>query len=179
MCTRAPCATIPSETMLEADLFALPGPPLDALPLRPRRRAGRLWLWMKLVCRARALDRDLAAGGRPDRDELHASRTLQLLSATYRRQIAEGLEKAVRVSARRRGPELARSQLQRTAIWDERAALLDLATRLLSPRPASAQGVAIAVLLLSEPDSPLHEPARPGAIGALARTALDGLEHLD
>ena len=142
--------------MLEAGQFGSPGPALDALPLRPRRWAGRLGLRMRVVWRARALDRDLATGGRPDRDELHASRALQLLSPTCRRHLAEGLTKAVR----------------RTATGDERGALLDLAARLLSPRPVSAQGVAIAVLLLSEPDSPLHVPARPGAIGALARVAL-------
>jgi hypothetical protein len=141
--------------MLDADQFAAAGPALDALPVRRRRWAGRLWLRAKLAVRAPALDRDLATGGRPDRDELHALRTLQLVSTTYRRHIAEGLEKAVRLT-----------------ISEEREALLDLAARLLSPRPVSAQGVAITVLLLSEPDSPLHEPSRPGATAELARTAL-------
>jgi hypothetical protein len=146
--------------MLDADQFAIPGPALDALPVRRHRWPGRLWLRAKLAFRAPALDRDLATGGRPDRDELHALRTLQLVSTTYRRHVAEGLEKAVRRDAR-------------TVIADEREALLDLAARLLSPRPVSAQGVAITVLLLSQPDSPLHdEPVRHDAVAELARAAL-------
>jgi hypothetical protein len=163
--------------MLEAARFSLSAPRLDALPTRPRRWPGRLRFRVGLAWRASQLDRDLAAGGRPGSDELHASRALQLLSATYRQRIAQSLETVVRLSARR--SSAARIPLQRAAIRDERHALLDLAARLLSPRPVSAQGVAIAVLLLSEPDSPLHEPAPPGAIEALAHAALDTLEHLD
>jgi hypothetical protein len=163
-------------TMLEATRFAPHGPGLDALPVRRRRWPGRLWLRIALARRVQALDCDLAVGGRPDGDELHASRALQLLSTGYRRQLAEGLEKAVRLSARR--PDPLGLALQRAAIRHERHALLDLAARLLAPRPVSAQGVAIAVLLLREPDSPLHAPGPPGAIEALAHVALDALEQV-
>jgi hypothetical protein len=160
--------------MLEAERFATDGPAFDALPVRRRRWPGRLRLRLALVRRGAALDCDLARGRRPDSDELHATRALQLLSNTYRRHIAEGLERAVRLSTR--PPQLAGIAMQRVAIRDERDALLDLAARLLAPRPVSAQGVAIATLLLREPDSPLHVPARPGAIDELAGVALDALE---
>ncbi|HEY3185841.1 MAG TPA: hypothetical protein VGJ70_00110 [Solirubrobacteraceae bacterium] len=163
-------------TVLRAANFDIQGPGLDWLPA-PRRRLGKLILGARVAWRAPRLDRDLAAGVPPDCDELHAARALQLLSPRRRRQLAAGLETVVRLAST--PPTFdARAPLQRAAIRAERHALLDLAARLLAPRPVSAQGVAIASLILSEPQSPLHEVTAPGAIEALALTALTALEHL-
>lgn len=152
-------------------------PALETLPRRhPRWRPPRLFARAQVAWHAQRLDQDLAAGIAPNCDELHTLRAMQLLAARRRPGIAHGLERAVRDSERPPAFD-ARAPLQRVAIGADCQALLDLTTRLRDRRPATAHGIALASLLVTDANSPLYRQTPHGTSQTLAHAALTALDQ--
>jgi hypothetical protein len=104
-----------------------------------------------------------------------AWRARQLTKDRTRRRLATGLTRAVADAESQRQAVGAAIPVRRQAVLNCRRELLELAERLCAPRPAYAQGVAMAAELLSDACSPLYQAGGDlrGAVGA-ALAALDG-----
>lgn len=134
------------------------------------------------LCRASQLDALIASGDEASAPELCGFRARQLLKPGCREAIAAQIEACVEMAG-----SVSRTSGRPTSVWlaDLRAAevhaveaeLLDLARQLRSSEPAQARGVAMAVRLVCDAESPLYGfrvPSDvPGAVHA-ARSALRG-----
>ncbi len=123
---------------------------------------------------ARGLDDRLAAGENPASDALLACRSAQLVSRRARCRIAEGLERLLSERAAR-AVYSAAIPFNGQAVKIGRPALQQLARALRAPESAEPQGVAIALLVLTEPSSALYRPAYPEQLYEIAREALIAL----
>jgi hypothetical protein len=112
-----------------------------------------------LMLRA-SLDREiLADSSRPSADPALALRMVQLTDARTRRMVAGELRRVVEYADRHRSsPVISCVIVERAAVRAGREAILGLAERLESGAPVSAAGIVQARALLSDPDSPLHDP---------------------
>jgi hypothetical protein len=107
---------------------------------------------------------------------VRAVREARLVSERSRRRLAEALEASIERADQPRGGFTAAVPVDREAVRDARAALLDLAERLRAPRPVFADGMRLARALLVDGNGPLYVPAAPGALRAVAIRALEALD---
>ena len=107
-----------------------------------------------------------------------AWRLRKLTKDRTRRRVAAGLVRAV-ADANEPQPWIsARIPVQRRKVIGSRDELLELAERLLAPGPVYAQGVALAVGLLSDGGSPLYQSG--GDLHSAVEEALLALDgHLE
>lgn len=129
--------------------------PVSSLVSRTGRGQRRLPLRVRL--RRQVLDREIAAGLRPDEDRARALRAQQLVGAPERQGIAACLENILDAADERHAdpaPPLALNHAEVLAARHEIVALMDL---LCSERTVTARGVARA-RVLTEPRSPLLRP---------------------
>jgi len=137
-------------------------------------------LAQRLLARLSAptLDRALAAGTPPERDAVLAWRAHQLVRPATRRGLARGLRRLLKAASDPQ-PWLTPQVLPRRAeIRRSRRELTDLAEALAGPCPLAAQGIAMTMLMLSDPGSPIHSrSSRIDIVDAVDRilTALDPL----
>ena len=127
--------------------------------------------------RSRRLDRELAAGLRPEGSPRRSLWAALLVAPVQRRRLATTLERLVAAAhdpgtrpARRLPPPT------RTRIRACTPDLRRLAGRLAAPQPVAAAGMARVRLLLVDGGGPLHGPA-PAA--ALRRAVAEALAALD
>ncbi|MGP0031826.1 MAG: hypothetical protein ACLPVF_15130 [Acidimicrobiales bacterium] len=121
-------------------------------PRQPERfvqMANPPWLRLRARLCAPSLDRRLASGRAPESHRLLAARAGQLVSPTLRTELAQNwrdlLELARRAPARNRCVPLCRDR-----IVAAEGAVQSMLSALSAPRPASARGVAMASVLLSD-----------------------------
>jgi len=158
-----------------------------------RRSAGWAWWVAALISTGRSvglrvrvaikrdfLDRALAEGANPGTGPELALRAAQLVRERDRRALGCCLRLLIREAEG--APWLARvnpRQIQRGEILADRQALVLLIERLESPRPAGAEGAAIAERLFTDLHSPLFDWAEPGTIRRLARRAVAAMDASD
>ena len=137
--------------------------PSSGWALRPQRR-GEAWL---ARLRRRSLDARLAAGDPPERSQLLAVRTAQLVSPASRRRIARRWD-ALAALARAR---LARSHLE---VANEIQKVADL---LRTNQPVGVRGVAAAITMLAIAADAVQRPGSGGEdiAAAVACTAIAGM----
>jgi len=115
--------------------------------------------------RALSIDRELAEGVPSWCSPIHAARSLQLTSNRSRRNVARSLERLVELAelppTARRGAAISPSPEQVRA---SSPLITRIASRLRSPDPVDARGVAALRELLCDGASPCYAPAPPGAL---------------
>lgn len=154
-----------------------PGAPSAVRPLAAA--TPRTWARIRALLHPGALDRRLAAGADPARDQELAARATLLLRRGTRLQIAEGLEMAA-ASARSGHGIHSLSAIVPVAGPAVRAAsddLCALAQRLRANDPVRPQGVALARELLVDGTGPLYVAQNGDALAPLVRHALHALDH--
>jgi hypothetical protein len=97
----------------------------------------------------------ILAAGRPS--WLAAMRTRRLATRRARARAASGIEHAIHAAERPPQSLSSAVPVARVAVLGSRVRLLSLAERLRSPEPVYAQGVARALELLTQGDSPLYQ----------------------
>jgi hypothetical protein len=160
-----------------------PGVRRRELPLRTlemsRARGlllGGMWLRCATRCRARELDRQLAAGADPMQSDALSLRVGQLGSARSRRRIACALRGAVALAERDAYPVMGAPPIRRSAVRASGGLLLEIAERLLNREPVGVRGVAIASRLIEDRRGPLY---RDDAARPLTVTSFEALAALD
>jgi hypothetical protein len=123
-----------------------------------------------------SLDRELATGSRPLRDDC-VLRARQLGDLTRRRQLARSMRRLV-AEAGRPAPNALSSTVpvDRTAIDRCREGLLGIAERLERSGPANPCGVARVAVLLADGASPLYFPAAERSLDDALWWIADGLQ---
>ncbi|HJS94229.1 MAG TPA: hypothetical protein VJ741_08195 [Solirubrobacteraceae bacterium] len=167
--------------------IAHPHPPVRPPEPRPtdgiapgthRRPWRRLRLALIVGWRAAELDRHLAVGLSPWRNDELALRALRITRWRSRSRLASGLSRAVRAAQEVTGLSAA-VRPHPGEVLDAHAELLVIEQRLRSPEPPAAGGVAIVHMLLSDPTSSLYRPAAPGALASRLRAAAAAMEPRD
>lgn len=134
----------------------------------------------RLLAHWRALDLDeqLAAGRSPGTDRLRAVRAGMLIAPAQRRRLAASwadLRTASTGPIRRRPVGV---PLQRARIDAARDDIQRLVDALRAPGPASARGVALANLLLTDGTSPVYQRNSPVDLSAALQAAVRHLNPL-
>jgi hypothetical protein len=133
----------------------------------------------RLLAHWRALDLDeqLAAGRSPGTDRVRAVRAGMLIAPAHRRRLAASWADLL---ARTTGPAARRLPvgvpLQRARIDAAREDIQRLVDALRAAGPASARGVALATLLLTDGTGPVYQRASPVDLPAALQAAV---RHLD
>ncbi len=125
-----------------------------------------------------ALTRALAEGADPTGSDVLALRARQLTGKRTRGMLARTL---LRTIAEARRPARTRSAvpiIDRCAVLDAEAAIAEMIERLLAPRPAQAQGMALLERIITNADgaSPLYNPSEPGTLRRVIRSATAALD---
>jgi hypothetical protein len=141
----------------------------------------RLRPWHRLLARWRAvrLDRELAAGTRPEANAGLAARAMRLTSTRYRGDLAAGLQRMLAAARAAQSPASAtrvpRVPLRLARISQSAPLLAELASRLVEPGPVPVQGVAMVSQLLADGTGPLYRDARREDLGYLVEQATHAL----
>jgi len=155
--------------------------PASLALLRHAGRSSEEPLRIRLISRlrSRTLDARIRAGGPLDASEALARRAHQLTSRPARHMIADGLQRAALRAALPAEAKLStRIPVQREAACDAFRPLTELAHRLRDEEtPARAQGVALALRLLTDGTAPLHAPSEPGTLREAVLVALDACDR--
>ena len=122
---------------------------------------------------ARRLDRELAAGRELASDPLLRVRAEALTSPEVRDRLATRLEQIIGYAEL--APRDAAVPVHVGAVKDSQSALASLAGALRERVPVSAQGVARAMILLTDGAGPLYWRASNLDLGVAARSALTAL----
>jgi len=126
------------------------------LPLSSRRRRPRMPTPLAVWWKQPGLDRDLADGADPRSEPQLAYRARRLTTRRSRDRIARGIERAVAEAERPWNGMRAAVPVQRRTVLGARPTLLALVRALRSPAPVAAQGVALALRLLTDGGGPLY-----------------------
>jgi hypothetical protein len=142
----------------------------DPLVLRPRRLADGL------LARAfgPSLDRQLAAGRRPEAAPLLAARAQDIVSLPSRQALAANWDHLLRVAS---GARMSRANFARAGvIAAAEPAIRELTRRLSLALPVAAQGVAMASVLLTDATGPVYNPHSPVTLPAALEAAIAQLD---
>jgi hypothetical protein len=129
----------------------------DPLVLRPCRLTDRVLAHAF----GASLDRQLAAGTEPETTPLLAARAQDIVSLPRRRALAgawKHLLQAARDGRRLRTPAV---PIQAAQIAAAEPAIRDLISRLTAPLPVTAQGAAMASVLLTDATGPVYRRRGP------------------
>ena len=125
--------------------------------------------------RSRQLDLALARGAAPEATAPLALRARRLTSLWHRRAIAASYRRLVS-EAREAGPKTPGRMIPpRSQVGAASDELSRLADELARPGPVAAQGVAEALLLLSDGTGPLHNPRSNAILRACVASAAENL----
>jgi len=142
----------------------------DPLILRPRRLADRM---LARVFGA-ALTRQLAAGRPPEAARLLAVRAQEIVRLNNRQALARDWIHLLR--AARRAPRIAAVPVRADRIAAAEPAIRELARCLTAPLPVTAQGVAMASVLLTDVTSPVYSRHSPVTLAAALDAAMAQLD---
>ena len=108
------------------------------------------------------LDGQLAEGRRPDSDPELALRARQLTSEEMRHRLSRALLRIVDVANRTPRPRrTAAAPLDRSAVLEARALLIQLAQRLDAEDSVNPRGVAMVSRLITDGAGPMYAPGHP------------------
>lgn len=138
----------------------------------------RLRLSLRTRFSGLALDRELAAGGDPRDGTALARRAAVLSSRRSRLRTAAGLRGALSEPSGRPGFSAAVA-CDREALEIARPALEQLERAIRNRDAVRPQGLALAHLLLTDPESALYRAANPDKLYEVARAALLSLRPLE
>jgi hypothetical protein len=130
----------------------------------------RVW-WSK-----DGLTRRLADGADSTESRELALRAGQLTAKQTRELVADSLDDLVGMSKRSRALFTSQAPFDRSKVRGARTELVALARRLRSPEPVRPQGMALALLLVTDPELPLFGSATKNS---LARAIIGTSERLD
>jgi hypothetical protein len=151
-----------------ADTLAL----ADPLVVGPSRLSDRL--------RARvlglSLDQQLAAGRGPESTRLLAARARDIVTLSHRTSIARSWDHLLRTAPRAPSRRTVAVPVRAAAILAAEPAIRELIGRLTAPLPVSAQGVAIARVLLTDPTSPVYNRRVPSTLAEVLQAAITQLD---
>jgi hypothetical protein len=144
----------------------------DPLVIDPCRLTDRL------LARAlgASLDQQLAAGCRPESTRLLAARAQRIVSLPRRTSLAANWDHLLRVARRAPARRTRAVPLRATAILAAEPAIRELMERLTAPLPVSAQGVATASVLLTDPTSPVYSRRAPRSLADRLQAAIIALD---
>jgi len=140
-----------------------------AAPSQPLKIRIRTWLHRYKV------DRELAAGADPNLDPLRRARACELVRESTRHKIADSLERVLRRADSAPQARSSQAPIARGPIRASRSDLETIVERLKAPATVSPQGVAKAVLLLTECTGPLYD----GSEQELARASHAAVQAID
>jgi hypothetical protein len=120
-----------------------------------------------------SLDRQLAAGQAAESDRLLAARARHIVSLPRRRALARDWEHLLAVAQRAPAPAV---PLCRDRIAAAEPSIRELVSCLRVPLPVPAQGVAAAMVLLTDAAGPLYLRRSRAALGDVLREAISGLD---
>ncbi len=129
-----------------------------------------------LLIRRHRLDQALAGGASPDADPALAARARQLTDAKRRRELARTFRRLAGTAAKRSALRVGPVSGRVAAAAEE---LGWLASRLDSPNPVAARGVAQALLLLTDATGPLYNRANDANLADRAALAARNLGMAD
>ena len=134
--------------------------------------------WDRLSAHLHAdrLDRELAAGQRPEHGRALALRAQTLTGTRSRRVLAAGLARALADAAAPTVDSLMRVQLNRGAVLEVADEIGQLRGRLLAPGPVAAAGVAQTRILLTVGNGPLRRRSRTRDLRQAVVRATDALD---
>lgn len=121
------------------------------------------------------VDRELAAGADPNLDPLRRARACELVRESTRHKIADSLERVLRQVDSIPQGRSSQAPIAGGPILYSRSDLETIVERLKAPAAASPQGVAKAVLLLTECTGPLYG----GSEQELARASRAAVHAID
>jgi hypothetical protein len=107
--------------------------------------------------RASSLDTQLAAGRSPESTQLLATRAEQLVSVTMRRELARNFHHVLDLVDQAPAPRSPRVLASRESVKEVEVDLRQMLTKLATPLPTSARGVAMVRLLLTDGTGPLYD----------------------
>jgi hypothetical protein len=144
----------------------------DSLVLRPRRFADRL------LSRAfgASLDLQLAAGSPPESALLLAARAEDIVSMRARRALAGDWDHLLEVARRPQPPRLPVVPVRRSSVVAAEPAIRELIRRLSDPLPVTAQGVAMASVLLTDATGPVYNRRSSVTLAAALEAAITELD---
>ncbi len=122
-----------------------------------------------------SLDRQLAAGAAPETTALLAARARDIVSLRSRRAIAGDWEHLIK-TARRHPQRTPAAPIQAGQITAAEPAIRDLVTRLTTPLPVTAQGVAMASVLLTDAAGPVYRRHSPVTLDTAIAAAIAQLD---
>jgi hypothetical protein len=150
----------------------------------PREKIGRppapgLRIRLEGRLRRQRLDRELFVGTDPNEDCLLHERARELVGERSRSALASNLEQLLVEASSPPQPFTSRAPIARGAICDCRSGLKMVIEKLKTPAYISAQGVAMALRLLTDAGSPLfgNDPGNGKALQQALEATLDRLEH--
>jgi hypothetical protein len=148
----------------------------DPLRFEPRRQ--RPWDGLLAQARSLTLDAQLAAGAAADTDKLRQVRARQLTSPRLRRKQAARWDELLNrcTGGNANSARAAAVPVQQREIVAVALQIRQLTRRLRGRIPVSAQGVAMASLLLTDGRGPVYNRA---CAPQLNRALRDALDHLD
>jgi hypothetical protein len=129
----------------------------DPLVPRPSRFTDR----MLAHAFGASLDRQLAAGTEPETTPLLAARAQDIVSLPRRRALARDWEHLIKAAHRSRCTRSPAVPIQAAQIAAAEPAIRDLISRLTTPLPVAAQGVAMASVLLTDATGPVYRRRGP------------------
>jgi hypothetical protein len=127
-------------------------------------RTASLWRRARARLFADRWDRDLSEGVSPDSCVERSLRAEHLARPTQRRLLARALRRSLEGATLRNGIAVCQDAVMR------------LASRLESPRPVSARGLAMAHILVTDGTGPLHYCGRPSELRHQCLSTLAALE---
>jgi len=144
----------------------------DPLVIESRRLTDRL------LSRAvgASLDRQLAAGRRPESTRLLAARAQHIVSLPRRTSLAGNWDHLLRVARRAPSRRVPAVPLRPATILGAETAIGELMECLTAPLPVGARGVAMASVLLTDPTSPVYSRRGPCSLADRLRDAIIQLD---
>jgi hypothetical protein len=114
--------------------------------------------WDRILARllASSLDRQLAAGRAAESTHLLATRAHELASAPLRRELGRDFDHLLELVHGAVVPRSPRVLVSRESITDVEPELREMLTKLTTPLPTSARGVAMVRILLTDGAGPLY-----------------------
>jgi hypothetical protein len=122
------------------------------------------------------IDRALAGGRSPDAGIALAVRAQALASAATRRDLAQGLARALGEARKPSTARIIHVRVNRAQVLAAVPELEELHRRLLSGGPVSVRGVALVKELLTCGTGPMYWRSHPGDLGSQVRRAIDALD---
>jgi hypothetical protein len=123
-----------------------------------------------------SLDSQLATGTEPEATPLLAARAQDIVSLPRRRALARDWEHLITAAHRSSGTRPPAVPIQAAQIAAAEPAIRDLISRLTTPLPVTAQGVAMASVLLTDATGPVYRRRGPVTLGTAIAAAIAQLD---